>query len=467
MDKQDLRNAANQINVPKDKVFQAIESGMKKANRVNTTKRKIIYSSIAAASLIGVTLGSGFVNPGMKKVLAAAPLIGQIYQEFGDPLGKDLAKQNMVMKLNQSLTKEGVTVTLTSAYFDGNAVSITGRIEGEIHRGLTEEGEVSFDVNFENHQGDNDPWLNGMSTGFKEKDNGYDFQWKLNFPYKTIKENYSLPISIHYINGIKGDWNFAIPISQKPFKTLSLENSLQHYPDNGVQLEVKEIMVAKASSSLVIETISEYKNDQIDIYKATDHKGKTLFEYRNNSILDQTEENDGYHKTLRKTIDKIDPNLTSITFYPQLSIADPAVEQQLITSSLLLESKRTDLAIQVNNVKQEGDQLIIDYHFLGLPDNPSKDKLGNIIHNLGYAFTLIDQKYVDEIDPENPMPPENHSISRNKVTWKDAYHFQSVFKLNGEEKIKDFKLENTVLRANFNGFIGTEKLAPFTVKLSK
>jgi hypothetical protein len=61
----------------------------------------------------------------MNEVLAKAPLIGGIFQEFDDAMGVELANQDAVTQLNQSLTKHGVTVKLTSAYFDGNVVSIT------------------------------------------------------------------------------------------------------------------------------------------------------------------------------------------------------------------------------------------------------------------------------------------------------------------------------------------------------
>ena len=56
-----------------------------------------------------------------------------------------------------------MTVKLTSAYFDGSVVSITGFVDEEVENGRNEKGEVSFDVNFEHNEGDHDPWLNGKS----------------------------------------------------------------------------------------------------------------------------------------------------------------------------------------------------------------------------------------------------------------------------------------------------------------
>ncbi len=470
MDKKEWNQAIEQINVPKDKVFHAMDRGMKRASELKAndhpTKKKIVISTVAAAALLGTTIASGFFNPAMNKVLAKAPFIGQLYQEFGDTMGTNLAKQNLVTNLNQSLAKNGVVVEITSAYFDGNVVSITGHVAGDLDNGGNEKGEVSFDVNFENYKGDNDPWLN-MSKGIRKKGDGYDFHWKLNYPYKTIHENLSLPISIHNINGIKGEWNFIIPITQEKFRQVTFDNQIKAYADKGVKIGIKEIKVAQASSFLEFETVSEYKEDLIEIDKAVDNRGKTLFSDPNSSILSEAHKNDGYHKILRKTFDKIDPTVTSITFYPYMSIAAPIVEQGLDKESFTLNSKRTNMAIKVNNVKQVGDKLVLDYQFLGYADKLTKNKLDLLTYNLSYEFRLIDKNYLDKIDPANPVPPDNHSISRNKVTLLDekTAHFQSIFDLNGEEKIENYKLENTVLQFNFSSFIGTEKLEPFTVEI--
>ncbi|MBL4951679.1 hypothetical protein JK635_05425 [Neobacillus sp. YIM B02564] len=38
---------------------------------------------------------------------------------------------------------------------------VTGHVDGDLQKVHNELGEVSFDVNFEKFQGDNDPWLDG------------------------------------------------------------------------------------------------------------------------------------------------------------------------------------------------------------------------------------------------------------------------------------------------------------------
>jgi hypothetical protein len=466
MDNKKINEAIEQIPVPKEKVFNAISKGINKDVNPGYGKKKKVLAGVAStAAILGITVSSGFFNPTMNNVLANAPLIGVLFQEFNDPTGVDLAYQNAVTELNQAITKNGVTVKLTSAYFDGSVVSITGFVDEEVENGRNEKGEVSFDVNFEHNKGDNDPWLRSKSNEIKKVENGYNFQWKMEYPYKSFNENFTLPITIHNINGIKGEWNFNIPIQQEKNSSLAL-NHEKGYPDDEVKIRIKEIFTAKATSSLVYETVEKYKGDNIIISKAVDDKGN-VYRFGNQTVLEDSRQEDGYHSTVRTEMTKLNSSARSLTFFPQLNIADPKVEQLLDKKSFTLKSQRLNLGLQVNDVTQNGEKLVVDYQITGLPKNLSQHKLDIINHNLEYAFWLVDEKYISKIDPENPWPPKNHGTPFNKVRMidKETAHYQSTFDLNGDERIKNFKLENTILLFNFSTFVSSEDLKPFTVDL--
>ncbi|MGE6376397.1 DUF4179 domain-containing protein [Peribacillus muralis] len=425
----------------------------------------MLAGSAAAAALLGITVTSGFINPTMNKVLANAPLIGGIFQEFDDSMGVELANLDAVTALNQSLTKNGVTVKLTSAYFDGNVVSITGFVDDTVEKGHNEKGEVSLDVKLEHNEGDIDPWLDGMSTDIKKVNGGYNFQWKMEYPYKTIKKTDTLPITIHYINGIKGDWNFNIPIQQGNYKTLAI-NKGKNYPEYGIKLVVNDILRAKASSSLIYEVEKEYKEDDIYINKAIDDKGN-VYHFGNGTTIAELKKGDRFHHTIRREMDKFKADTLSLTFYPKLNMADPKVQHRLDKKSFVLKSKRSNLALQVNDIEKDGEKLVIDYQFLGRSKEWGKHNLEMFENNLADSFMLVDQKVLDKNDPDQPFGPDNHSISQNNVKMMDGKtaHFESVFNLAGEEKIKNFKLENTVLQFDFSSFNGVKELDPFTVEL--
>jgi Domain of unknown function (DUF4179) len=466
MDNKEFNHAVEQIPVPKEKVLNAISKGINRdGDRGRGKKKKILAGAVTAAAVLGITIASGFVSPAMNNVLANAPLIGGIFQEFNDQMGVDLASQNAVTELNQAVTKNGVTVKLTSAYIDGSVVSITGYVNDEVENGRNEEGEVSFDVNFEHNKGDKDPWLNGKSSDIRKVENGYHFQWKMNYPHETFKENFTLPVTIHNINGIHGEWKFDIPVRQDLNSTVAIDHQGQDYPEEGGSIRIKEILTAKESSSLVYETTQQYKYDDIRISKAVDNKGN-VYRFGNQTILEDSEREGDFQRTVRTEMTKLKAGITSLTFYPQMDITAPREEQLLDKKSFTLKSERLGLGLQVNDVEQKGDQLVVDYQLTGLPENISEHRQEVINHNLEYLFWLVDKDYVSKIDPDNPFPPKNHGIKLNKVKVVNqaTAHYQSTFNLDGEEKIQGFNLEDTVLLFEFSSFASSEELEPFTIE---
>ncbi|MBS4537145.1 DUF4179 domain-containing protein [Clostridium sp. D2Q-11] len=465
MDNNKIKLAIDKIEVPKEDVLNAIRKGMEQDRESVmkiSAKKKFMISYLATAAALGIIFLSGFISPKINQVLASAPFIGRIYEEFGDKLGIELAKEDLVTQLDEEITRNGVTVKLKNAYFDGDILSVIGHINGNVGN-----GELSIDVNFENHKGDNDPWLNGKSTAIKKSDEGYDFQWKFKYPYKEIDKEFTLPISIHNINGIKGNWNFNIPIKQEINETLVI-NQFKAYESEEIRININEINTAKATTTMIFETISKHKKDQIDFYKAEDDYGNVLFTHENNTNLNHSKEEDGYHNLLRKNINKVDKSIKSIKLYPFVNISESPVQESLDKSAFILKSKRTDMAIEVNNVTKDNNKLIFDYNFNGLPQNISEDKLDIIVHNLSYSFLLVDKDFVNDINPDNPVPPKDHSISKNNVKLinKNTYHFRSVFPLDGEEKIENLSLKDTILQFNFDSFIETKKLEPFSIELT-
>lgn len=454
MDKEKVRVAIDQIDVPKEDVLNAITKGIKKGGQTKrySKKKKILVCCLITVSIWGISFSvGGIMNPKVNQVFASVPFIGEIYEEFGDKLGIKLAKNNLVTELNQEITQNGVTVELNDVYFDGNVVSIIGHVKGEL-----EKEELSFDVNFENNKGDNDPWLNGKSMAIKQSGNGYDFQWRLEYPYKVIKESFTLPITIHSINGNKGSWNFNIPITQEENKVLII-NQLKKFPDDQIKINIHEINQAQATSTIVFETVSFYKDDQIDFYMAKDNKGHELFSYENSTRISSSESEDGYHLTLRKNMESIDKEARSITLYPYMKITESPIQQLLNASAFEMKSKRTDLGIKVNNVIKKENKVILDFEFQGLSEEWSNDHQFNILlNNLSHSFKLIDNDF------------GNSLVSRNEVKSldKEINHFQSVFYLDNSQ-IESFSLQNTILEFDFSSFIETKKLEPFTLDLPK
>ena len=166
MDKEKWIKEVDSIEVPKEAVFQAISQGIKQAEKPRRKKRMIIGALTAAAATL--IIGSGFVSPTANQVLAKTPILGELYKKFDDKLGMKLAEEDMVTNLNETITKNGVTLKVTSAYFDGFQVTIVGEVYKKGKWPANEPDEISFDMNFENYKGDADPWINMKSESFNQ-----------------------------------------------------------------------------------------------------------------------------------------------------------------------------------------------------------------------------------------------------------------------------------------------------------
>jgi hypothetical protein len=81
-------------------------------------------------------------------------------------------------------------------------------------------------------------------------------------------------------------------------------------------------------------------------------------------------------------MNKLKDDSLSLTFYPQLFVADPKVKQRLDKKSFVLKRKRSNLALQVNDIKKDGEKLVNDYQFLGRSKELSKHRLELFDNNI-------------------------------------------------------------------------------------
>ena len=119
------------IEVPTEELFSAIEKGLDNGRRNRKNKRKTWLAASFASMAASLILISGFAFSPMTKVLANVPVIGSIYESLHMKIGKELEAKNLVTELNQTASDNGVDVTLTSVYYDGVYVGITFKAEGE------------------------------------------------------------------------------------------------------------------------------------------------------------------------------------------------------------------------------------------------------------------------------------------------------------------------------------------------
>ncbi|MGM0883806.1 MAG: DUF4179 domain-containing protein [Bacillota bacterium] len=94
------------------------------SKRTKGLARKMTLAS-AVAAILGVSLlGCGFVSPAMAQTLRQIPLIESVFKIAGD-LGLQTAEEkNLTTPINQSITLNGVTVSISEVFYDGSRLTI-------------------------------------------------------------------------------------------------------------------------------------------------------------------------------------------------------------------------------------------------------------------------------------------------------------------------------------------------------
>ena len=229
----------NGIEVPKAEVANAIQQGIAKGKKIQTvrknksiTKRVSLFGSAAAAAV----LASGLVIAPIGNVLAQVPFIGDYYQKLQMPLGEEMASEQLITEINESVTNNGVTMTITSAFNDGHFLGITFKATGENLTGQiggdnAPETGYTFDLFT---QGDDTDGFGGTLAPLVKEGDAYI--GAIIFNNDQIKNLSVLPITFTYITGVFGEWKFNVPIEALPSETLTLQQtSVSKNQDYAVQ----------------------------------------------------------------------------------------------------------------------------------------------------------------------------------------------------------------------------------------
>ena len=247
----------DEIEVPKAEVAHAIKQGIRKGKKVQRlrknktiSKRISFFGSVAAAAV----LASGLFIAPIGNVLAQVPLIGDYYQKFQLSVGEELASEQLITEINESVTNNGVTMTITSAFYDGHFLGLTFTATGEhlsseIGGDKGPESGYTYDL-FK--QSDDTDGFGGTNAPLVKEGDAYVGAIIFNND-REVKNLTTLPITFTYIAGVFGEWTFNVPIESLPSKTLSLQQTSAS-KDQDYIVQFTEAVINKTSVIVNFDT---------------------------------------------------------------------------------------------------------------------------------------------------------------------------------------------------------------------
>ncbi|MGP4081200.1 DUF4179 domain-containing protein [Pseudalkalibacillus sp. R45] len=444
MNKDWFEKETKKIDVPKNEVYAAISKGIgdgKKEKQLHKRKKSIKASAILSSTAASLVLASGFLFAPVTEVLAKVPFLSAVY-EHAPSVGNQLFTSNLVTELNQKASDNGVDVTITSAYYDGNIIGVTFEAHGDqlttVH--MDEGNRPVGGLAYETFDGkDHNQWGSGSSGLQKEGDH---FVGSIEFynPNERIADDFTLPLTFTHLADVDGKWKFDVPVERIPSEEIQVNKNTAS-KDGTFQLKIDSIIKGEATTTIEYSYTVPEKEDNLNV-TVFDNNEKRLGKFHADIL--HVEEKDGFvHKTVRELFpNKIDENADSLMVYAETELYDQEVHQTLDTNApIKIKSNRFDYQITVENFKQENGEVTIDFKI----DNLEKDQIRNdLLLNFAEFVQLIPTERVQKnkdgkLDIEKMLKYEIRS-NNTKVLNKDDMRYQSSFNIGENTDIREYSL---------------------------
>lgn len=146
-----IRSSVGRVELPVDSYNEQI---MNRIEHLETRGgSKLLKKTLAAASIavmIGLgTVAAGFISPVWADTLSQLPVFSSIFKHTENPGLKLAAEQGLTTSPNMSVTKDGVTLSVTEVFYDGIQLAI-----GFERTGVTDERMLAEITNYKTHEFD-------------------------------------------------------------------------------------------------------------------------------------------------------------------------------------------------------------------------------------------------------------------------------------------------------------------------
>ena len=436
MEKKPFQEEYKKIEVPNEEVLKAIQTGIKEASSIKTPKNnnKHLKTYILSAAAV-FFISSSFIFPSLSHVMAEVPLLGKVYTNFNDLVGRNLASQQLITELDEIASYKDIDISVTSAYYDGAIIGVTFNVTGNVK--TEDDGRLIglYEI-FGGKEGISD---SKELVYMEPAENGYSGHIQLNYPKSKLPADTTFPLEFKGIGSKKGVWKFDIPVKQLAYETLQTnEESSNTTADVKVQFD--SIIMGKASTAINYTSTfpSEGKHDQV-LLDILDDQGKKVPLLADGIDL---ESNKSEHQITVKGRTTIPQSLKEKTSYIEIHPKVQLYEKNqfvMLTHQTPIEirSNRQDLSVTVEKTTLKDKNFIVDFQV-------NNGDMGNWDFTFFKDFAKNDLSLVEESVKEIHEEPMKHSV---KVLDQNTLRFRSTFDIG---TVNDFSKETYLIRVNLS-----------------
>lgn len=250
------------IEIPEEELFLAIDKGIKEGRKRKTFKRNTKWIASLTTIAASLLIASGFVFSPVAKVMANAPIIGSFYKNLYEgyegpsfKMGRQLESNNLITELHETVTDNGVNVTITSAYYDGSYIGVSFKAEGldlteeELEK-LENSDDGSFEYDFDIKQ-EIRP-ISGGNSHLKKIDNHYVGAVEMEYDLDEFPKDFPFSITFQRIGNVEGKWHFEVPVTQIPTKKYEIVNNT--VKDEKYSFTLESLMIGESNMRINFKT---------------------------------------------------------------------------------------------------------------------------------------------------------------------------------------------------------------------
>ncbi|MBW3112230.1 DUF4179 domain-containing protein [Bacillus sp. MCCB 382] len=465
MDRKWFEEELEKIEVPKDDLYRSISTGIQKGRKHKVRRKRLKVSAGITTAAASMILVSGFLFSPVNNALAKLPVLGGIYEKVGSGVGKELYSSDKVTEVNQAATSNGVDITITSSYYDGNVIGVTFKAKGDdlSIEHMDEGNRPVSGYSYHLFDGKEQKQWGAGSSGLKK--DGEEFIGSIEFykDGKELPEDFTLPLTFTHMADVNGTWSFDVPVKRIPSETMQTDARTVS-PDGEFELQMTSVTKGKATTILEYKYTVESEKDSLDLI-VFDDLGNRLS--KSSAEVLQTKEVHGkVEKTVRELFtSKLNDKAHSLKVQADMKrVDDDALHSLKSTIPFHIKSPRFGYQITVEDIQNTKGKVTVNFT---IDDIKEKQFRYDILENIAQFVQMIPSKDIhrddkDELDYNKML---NHMIrsTDTKTIDKAALRYQITFDLP-----KDADLDDYSLIVPFESLSRNDKpieMAPFEIKL--
>ncbi|MEK4485637.1 DUF4179 domain-containing protein [Psychrobacillus sp. FSL H8-0484] len=320
-----FKEAINEIPVPSKELDTILSDAFKKDKKEVKFPFKRMVKYIAVAGILSVcTISSAYVSPAFANFVTQIPIIGQAFDYFITQENYYLAYEEISTDIGLVEKSNGIELIIEQAFYDGNTVTF------------------SFVLRTEEDLGSNFPSFKNMPTNLGT--GGYGGEYVDGVGYVgmmtlSVRDNTKDILNIDWSpqaiysdeHVIEGDWHFKFSLNKLEGKQIAIHEQVSQ---DGVTVEL--IDAVKTEVNLTINYLQDVDTSFDENWMAVEAELSAIDNLGNKYKVPYnrgtgTEGGDSSEDlTWAATIHDLDPEATSITFYPYAHVSNSQSDNKRI-----------------------------------------------------------------------------------------------------------------------------------------